>query len=272
MSFYAPFLEAIAYLRGKTALDTKHWYDLLQDEHDSAFMVAGASMGDVLADLYDAVVKAREQGTTITEFRKAFDKTVQDSGWTYNGKRGWRTRVIYDTNMRQSAMAGRWAQFERLKHKRPWLRYVAVLDNRTRDDHRRWNGLVYHVDDPFWKTHMPLNGWGCRCSVQSLSDAQMRERGLEPSPPYQVKPDDIYEWTNPASGEIFTLEKGIDPGFDYNPGNGRAKQINAAVKDKAILLPSPVKTVLLEYLSEMSSSMLLEQLKKKIEQAGRPAR
>jgi SPP1 gp7 family putative phage head morphogenesis protein len=247
-----PFLEAVEYLLGKGLVDTKHWYDLMRDEHDSGFMVAGATVNDVLTDMYDAVVMAREQGTTITEFRKAFDATVQKHGWSYKGKRGWRTRVIYDTNMRQSAMAGRWAQIQRVKDKRPWLRYVAVQDERTRPEHMHWNGMIYRVDDPFWNTHMPMNGWGCRCTVQTLSDRQMQAKGLKPSTPYEPDP---------------TIEKGIDEGFDYNPGAGRAAQINHAVLAKAAERPAALKAYLVEHITNIAATALLESLQKLGEEA-----
>ena len=29
---------------------------------------------------------------------------------------------------------------------------------------------------------------------------------------------ETYNWTNKKTGEIHQLPKGIDPGFDYNPG------------------------------------------------------
>ena len=43
------------------------------------------------------------------------------------------------------------------------LRYVAVLDARTRPEHRAWHGLILPIDHPLWDTHYPPNGWGCRC-------------------------------------------------------------------------------------------------------------
>ena len=44
--------------------------------------------------------------------------------------------------------------------------YDAVNDSRTRPQHLEWDGLVLPVDHPFWKTHAPPNGWGCRCMRQ----------------------------------------------------------------------------------------------------------
>ncbi len=44
--------------------------------------------------------------------------------------------------------AGHWTSFERNKAARPYLRYVALLDDRTRPAHRARHNLVLPVDHP----------------------------------------------------------------------------------------------------------------------------
>lgn len=101
-----------------------------------------------------------------------------------------------------------------LRERRFW-RYVAVLDSRTRPEHAAWHDTVLPADDPWWDTHYPPNGWGCRCAVVSLSETEIERDGLEKS----KRPDGgTYEWTNPATGEVENIPKGIDPGWAYNPG------------------------------------------------------
>ncbi|MDE0717158.1 MAG: hypothetical protein OXH64_04365 [Rhodospirillaceae bacterium] len=36
----------------------------------------------------------------------------------------------------------RWKTILRLADRRPWLRYMAVLDSRTSEEHRRWHGTI----------------------------------------------------------------------------------------------------------------------------------
>lgn len=185
--------------------------------HSRAFVVAGAMKSELLADLRAAVDKAISQGTTIAGFRKDFDKTVEKNGWNYKGGRGWRTGVIFNTNLRTAYAAGHYKQMtdeDVLRERRFW-RYVAVLDSRTRPEHAAWHDTVLPADDPWWDTHYPPNGWGCRCAVVSLSEAEIERDGLEKS----KRPDGgTYEWTNPATGEVENIPKGIDPGWAYNPG------------------------------------------------------
>ena len=64
-----------------------------------------------------------------------------------------------------SQMASRWNTFTNEKKEFPYLKYQTVGDDNVRNDHRILDGIVKPVDDPFWKTYYPPNGWGCRCDV-----------------------------------------------------------------------------------------------------------
>lgn len=209
-----PFLEAIEFLRKKSNVTTKHWDELLGAVHRKVFTVAGAQKEALLNDLRTAVQQAVDNGTTITEFRKSFDKTVTKYGWNYKGKRGWRTRVIYDTNMRTANMAGKWHKIQETKENRPYLKYITVGDERTRDEHAAWDGIVLPIDDKFWNTHYPPNGRGCRCTVLTLSKSQAKRTGVNRSPKIEKT-----ERTNIQTGENYgSVPKGIDTGWDYNVG------------------------------------------------------
>ena len=82
-----------------------------------------------------------------------------------------RLKTIFRTNLRVSASAARWERIQDRKDRFPYLMYDAVNDSRTRPQHLEWDGLVLPVDHPFWKTHGPPNGWGCRCILRQLSEA-----------------------------------------------------------------------------------------------------
>lgn len=212
-----PFDEAIKFFKDKVALPTERWTDLWEGMHSRAFVVAGATKGEFLSDLYAAVEKALEKGTTIEEFRKDFDRTVEKAGWSYKGGRGWRTATIFNTNLRTAYSAGHYKQMTdgAVVRARPYWRYIGGLSAEPRPEHLAWNGLVLPADDPWWKTHYPPNGWGCKCQVVSHSERELARDGLKVSeaPPVEYKP-----WENPHTGEIIEVPKGIDPGWAYNPG------------------------------------------------------
>lgn len=210
------FEEASKYFRDKVRLPTQAWTDLKEGMHTRAFVVAGAMQDSLLKDIQAAIQTAIDDGTGIEAFRASFDETVAKHGWKYKGGRNWRTRVIFQTNMRTAAMAGRWEQMQRVKARRPWLRYVAVLDQATRPDHRRWHGTVLKIDDDWWKTHYPPNDWMCRCTVMNLSDRQMRDFGYEPSD--EPPPIEPVKQRDPFTGGEIELDRGIGPGWNYNVG------------------------------------------------------
>lgn len=211
-----PSEEAIRYLRNKANITTQHWDEMLGEIHAKAFTVAGATKLALLQDLRAAVQAALEQGESIGQFRKRFDQIVQEHGWDYKGQRGWRTRVIYDANLRTAHMAGKWEQFQRTKKTRPYAKYVTAGDAQVRPEHRRWDGLILHKDDPFWKTHWPPNDYGCRCDMVDLSERDLIRKGLTVSEP----PEIVYtERVNSRTGEVYgNVPEGIGVGWDYNVG------------------------------------------------------
>jgi hypothetical protein len=173
-------------------------------------MVAGAYKAEMLSDFREAVDKAIVQGTTLADFRKDFDRIVTKHGWSYNGSRGWRSEVIYSTNLRTSYAAGRWAQLTDPEFRRvmPYLVYRHGDSRVPRPLHLSWDGTTLPADDPWWNTHYVPNGWGCKCKVfgatKSEYEAALRA-GKGEAPPSPI---------DPRTGEPI----GIDKGWGYNVG------------------------------------------------------
>ena len=143
-----PFQAQVDFFRRKLNIGTAGWTDIWQGQHDHAFMVAGAMKADLLADLRQAVDKAIRQGTTLEEFRKDFDAIVGKHGWGYNGGRNWRTRVIYETNLRSSYQAGRYQQMKAIAKRRPYWQYKhSNFVKDPRPEHLSWDGLILKHDD-----------------------------------------------------------------------------------------------------------------------------
>lgn len=216
-----PFSEQIRFFRAKRNVLTESWVDVYATEHDTAFMVAGANRSDLLADFQRSIDKAIAEGATLAEFRKNFDSIVETHGWDYNGGRNWRSRVIYETNLRQSYNAGRWHQLQRVKAARPYWRYRhSDAVEHPRPLHVSWDGLVLHADDPWWLTHFPANGWGCQCYVEALNERDLRRMGK--SGPDKAPPDDmqtvIIGKRSPSGPREVQTPRGVDPGFGYAPG------------------------------------------------------
>lgn len=217
-----PFDEAIDFLKQKVRLPTRRWTDLWEGQHARAFVVAGAVQDDILADFQTSLLKSIESGGTKEQWRDEFERIAQSWTGDWRGKgtergRAWRSSVIWDTNCRMAYAAGQWKQIQQAKEGRPYLLYSAVLDSRTRPDHARWNGTILPVDDPWWHTHYPPNGWYCRCQVIQLSQRDLDRRGWQVSEPPTVQ---MVSRSIRVRGEPVAIQvpDGIDPGFGHNIG------------------------------------------------------
>jgi len=176
---FRSFEAAERYFRRKVNIPSKRWDDLKHAEHASGFMIAGATKMAVLDDVCKAVDAAIAKGETLTDFRKRFAQIIQSKGWP-GGAGGdseagirWRTAVIYHTNLRTAYMAGRWETLKTF----PYLRYLHNSIKNPREEHKAWDGKIIATNDPWWQTHYPPNGWGCRCTVSGVSEARLRAQG-----------------------------------------------------------------------------------------------
>ncbi|QDH13820.1 hypothetical protein E3E12_06060 [Formicincola oecophyllae] len=209
--------EAITFFRQKVPVPTRKWGEVSSEGYARSFAVAGAASQALVTDFQAAVNKALAQGTTLADFRKQFDRLVKKYGWDYHGSRNWRSALIYDTNLSAAYAAGRYRQMttpEALELYPLWrYRHNACLHPRL--EHVAWDGTILPANHPWWDTHYPPNGWKCHCSVEVVSDGKMARQGWQVSeaPPLDAKP-----WTNPATGAVVMVPKGIDPGFQTNVG------------------------------------------------------
>lgn len=247
-----PFREAIAALkaRGVELRPTFHYLDMFQQEHASAFTVAKAMQLDLLRDIHEAVTRAEEAGETLETFTRRLKPELVRRGWW--GRQEMvdpitgdltevqlgsphRLRTIFQTNIRTAHATGRWERFERTRATRPYLRYVAVLDDRTRQQHRAWHGTILPIGATWWETHAPPNGWGCRCQLVSLTERDLQRYGWRVSEEPEVK---TRRWRNRRTGDVSDVPVGIDPGWAYNVGaagaraRGRVAGTAEAVADK----------------------------------------
>lgn len=243
--FDLPPRKALEFFRGKGYATAFAWQDVWQNEHDQAFTVAKMMQVDLLKDVRSAVDKAISEGQTLETFKDALKPRLMEAGWW--GKAEMvdpatgdvvvaqlgsprRLRVIFETNMQTAYAAGHWAQITQTKNDAPYLMYDAVGDSATRPEHAAWDGLVLPADDPWWQTHYPPNDWGCRCGVIQLSADQvgaMGKDGPDEAPPVQMR-----EWTNPRTGEVLQVPKGVGPGWAYAPGASRADLLRGQLATK----------------------------------------
>jgi hypothetical protein len=211
------FAQQLDHLKGKLNLPSATWDEVWKEQHTRAFVVAGAMKEQLVSDFRGAVEEAIKGGETLASFRKRFDSIVQKHGWAHNGEPGWRSRVIYETNLRTSYQAGRYAQMKAVANRRPYWRYRhSDASTTARAAHKAWDGIVLRHDDPWWQTHFTPNGWGCKCFTETLSEREAA--ALPPGTQRTAPPLDLVERKVGASQHTVLVPRGIDPGWDYNVG------------------------------------------------------
>lgn len=224
-----PFREQVAFFRAKLGnlVPTERWDDIEREQHDVAFMVAGAQKADLLADLAASVDRAIAEGKSLDAFRRDFDAAVDRHdwhGWTGEGTRGgraWRTRTIYRTNARVSYAAGRRAQLEAGNY--PFWVYRHGGSRDPRPEHLALDGLVLPSDDPAWTWLYPPSDWGCSCYVVGArSERAARRLGGDPD---KQRPAWFGQIDLGTGAPI-----GVGKGWDYAPGSTVAQAVTAAAR------------------------------------------
>ena len=236
-----PSREAVRHFRAKGFHIGHHWLDTDAATHLESFTVAKAANLDLLRDIRAAVDRALAEGVSWEDFRAELQPLLEHRGWW--GRREMRDprtgetrevqlgssrrlRTIFRTNLATAYARGKWERIERTAEDLPFLRYVAVNDERTRPDHSAWHGVILPVTDEWWRTHYPPNGWGCRCVVEQLDADDIERRGYEVLPTRPAYEGQTRAWHNERTGEDVRVPVGVDPGWDHNVG--RQDSVRAA--------------------------------------------
>ena len=206
------FEQAVEFFKDKVVLPPREFERLWGEYKNLAFTVSGIAVLDVLKDIYEALLRAIEDGRTQQEFAQQVNEILENRGW--KGLAPYRLDNIFRTNIQTAYNVGHYRRLtdpEMLKA-RPYWMYDAVNDSRTRPTHRALDGKVFPADHPFWDTWYPPNGYRCRCGVISLSEAEVRRRGL-------TVEDEIPGMVEPPGQVPRPLVP--DPGFAHNPAKVR---------------------------------------------------
>ena len=272
-----PPQEAIAYMQGRELVgETFSAYDLWQDQHGRAFTISRLARADLLEALQKSLAQSVAGDLNRKDWIDNAEKLLKNAGWwgsievtdprtgellktRFNHAR---LQLIFDTNVRQAQAAGQWQRLLRNRRIHPYARYVCMDDDRVRPLHRSWHNVTLPLDDPWWQTHRPPNGYRCRCRIIGVSQrdydrgevlsrpgAEIRGEETDENAPIVRQPmrktapqDGFTNWTNPSTGEVKRIPAGIDPGFDYNAGTvGESQAFKALIERKLAALGPGVR-------------------------------
>lgn len=248
--------EVTRYFDGKTNAPAFSWLDVWAEEHAYKFTVAKAVELDVLNAFRSTISAAIASGQGYDSWKPMIANELTKLGW-------WQPRMVADpqgklpdrmvnfssdrrlkntfwSNMNSARAAGQWERAQRGKKALPYALYVRTTSSDPRPEHLLWVGLILPIDDPFWTSHWPPNGWGCKCQVRMITAREAktligtkrvvgkREDGTDIEIWYTDSPPDLgpdIEFRNRRTGEVSLVPPGIDPGWQTNPGLARAETL-----------------------------------------------
>lgn len=125
----------------------------------------------------------------------------------------------YDLAVASGRQASNWLDIQNTKHQLPFLTYKTVGDARVRPTHQALDNIRRPVDDPFWDSYYPPNGWRCRCHVEK------DEEGPVTDLTNFKKPDDVPDLFLMNCGKQKIIFNPAHPYFDV-PDSDKALAMN----------------------------------------------
>ena len=173
-AFNIPFVEAIAYALSRNVVLPDDYYGRMTPiQRQQAVSIAGLAQTEQIKHVMGLVNQQLVDGGTFADFQKA----VASGDININLPKH-RLDNIFRTNIQGAYGRGRWYQQQANKDERPYLMRDGINDIRQRPAHKILDGVVRHIDDPFWAVHYAPSGYRCRCVCRSLTKSQAESKGI----------------------------------------------------------------------------------------------
>jgi SPP1 gp7 family putative phage head morphogenesis protein len=198
---------AIRAARRRVAMSRDDWQQLDTEERWAAFTVSRLTKLDLIRGVQETIALALESGQSTAELERTIQAQLGEDALP-----AFTLETIVRNAIQTAHNTGRWQEQTRPEalRMRPYWRYDAIDDSRTRPAHRALDGKVLRADDPFWNEWYPPNGHRCRCRITSLSERDVQRKGV------------VVEDGAALNGAELRVE-GVpvrilpDPGFGNNP-------------------------------------------------------
>jgi len=194
-AFNLPPEEAVKYLASKGYKITDTWRDMLDRAHNTTFTSAGVLRMDILTELRNSLVDAVGTGLTVEQWKEELEdrlasigvgdtitQPTEDGGTRTVKLTPHRLETIFRTNVQSALSAGQMIQQNEFLNERPYRRFNFVNDSRQSDICRKLEsvigGKVLHHSHPLLKRAIGPNHYQCRTTVSSLSESEVRRKGL----------------------------------------------------------------------------------------------
>jgi len=143
---------------------------MLQALRENVYVFSGAKTYQQVREINSLLTRNRVTGWA--EFKKKATVIFQEYNENY-------LKAEYNSAIAQSRTASQWQEIVRDQDVLPTLTYHTVGDMRVRPTHAELNNITRPVNDKFWDSYMPPNGWNCRCAVLQGDEPKTSLRGFK---------------------------------------------------------------------------------------------
>ena len=164
-------LQAIQFARSRKVLLPAEYYSLDLTSRQYASTVSYLAGLDQIESVLSSAYKVLESGGTFADFQKLVDESGIELSEAHLDN-------VFRTNIQNAYARGKWSHQQQNKDKRPYLEYMAINDSRVRPSHLALDGVIRHIDDPFWQKYYPTNGYRCRCTTTAITEKQAIRKGI----------------------------------------------------------------------------------------------
>jgi SPP1 gp7 family putative phage head morphogenesis protein len=173
---------AAQWFRQRLRLTGDDFLRVVSGSHERAFTVANVAQLEIVTEVWEALDAAIVKGETLKDFRARVEDRLT-AAW--GSSQPYRVETVFRTNVQHAYSRGRWEQQTdpAVKAIRPFWEYSAILDGRTTEHCRTWDGKILPADDPAWRGHNPPAHHNCRATLVSLTEEQAKARGGAVPPP-----------------------------------------------------------------------------------------
>jgi SPP1 gp7 family putative phage head morphogenesis protein len=179
---------------------------MLAKLEESVYQFASAKNYQQLKAISQALIDEQGKLRNFSAFRRAAAEINNEfvNQWL---------EVEYNYAVASSQMASRWQRIEATKETLPLLEYMTVGDDRVRLEHQELEGITLPVDDEFWNSYYPPNGWNCRCDVMQHDTGTITNKDTIV---YPEKMPDMFKYNSGKADFVFPKNH---PYYDGLPGD-----------------------------------------------------
>ena len=140
-------------------------FEMLNNLERNVYQFSAAKNYQELQQLTQLLTDENGQLRSFTDFRVEAEKVFKTFNEDY-------LSTEYGTAVNSAMQASRWADYTKNAKAMPYLRYVTAGDSRVRDSHKSLDGVVKRIDDVFWNSFYPPNGYNCRCTTTQTGQSK----------------------------------------------------------------------------------------------------